>query len=210
MRLSYVLIILSTALGVLAFGYVIATTGIATARYSFPAGSIVPTLQVGEMIFASSHYYRSHAPVPGDVVLFHKSWHGDLTTFIKRVVAGPGDRIEMKEGRLLVNGVQAERTALPALATGDYTGLQHYRETLPNGRSYEILEKSDGEMLDQMPEVVLGPGQYFVMGDNRDYSNDSRVPEFGAIAIESIDDRASIIWLSDDWRRIGTHLQPEP
>jgi signal peptidase I len=210
MRLSYVLIILSIVLGVLGFGYVIATTGLLTTSYSTPSGSMIPTLQVGDMIFASSHYYRSHTPVPGDVVLFHRPWHGELTTFIKRVVAGPGDRVKMEEGRLVVNGVQAQRTALPPLATGDYVDLQHYRETLPNGRFYEILEKGDNEMLDQTPEVLLGAGQYFVMGDNRDNSNDSRVPDFGAIRIEWIDDRASIVWLSRDWHRIGMRLQPEP
>jgi signal peptidase I len=126
------------------------------------------------------------------------------------VVAGPGDRVKMEEGRLTVNGVMTERIILPPLESSDDTDLQHYRETLPNGRSYEIIEKSDSETLDQTPEVVVGTAQYFVLGDNRDRSVDSRIPEFGTIATDWIDDKASIIWLSQDWYRIGKTLQPEP
>jgi signal peptidase I len=207
MRPYYFFIIPSTVLGALAFGYAIATTGITPKSYSIPSGSMIPTLEVGEMIFASHNYYRRHAPVPGDVVLFHMPWHGELTTFIKRVVAGPGDRVKMEAGRLVLNGATAARAVLPPLVP-DAT-MQRYRETLPNGRSYEIFEASDSAALDQTAEIVLGPEHYFVMGDNRDHSNDSRNPEFGPIALTFIDDRASIIWLSQDWRRIGRTLQPE-
>jgi len=206
--LARLLIIPSTLLCLLAFGYVLATTGFPAHRYSIPAGSMIPTLVPGEMIFASGDYYRSHTPVPGDVVLFNMSWHGELTTFIKRVVAGPGDRVRMEGGRLFVNGVQVERTALPPDAAA--ADLKHYRESLPNGRSYEIVEISDDHFLDSLPETLVEPGHYFVMGDHRDASNDSRNPEFGAIALEAIEDRASVIWLSSNWRRIGKNVQPTP
>jgi hypothetical protein len=95
--------------------------------------------------------------------------------------------------RLFVNGVQVERTALPPDAAA--ADLKHYRETLHNGRSYEIVEISDAHFLDILPETLVEPGHYFVMGDHRDASNDSRNPEFGAIALEAIEDRASVIWL---------------
>jgi len=210
MRPFYFFLIPSMTLGALAFGYVFATTGFSIVSYSIPAASMVPAVAPGEMIFASQHYYRCHTPVPGDVVLFHRSWHGALTTFIKRVIAGPGDRVQMKDGRLFVNGVMVERAPLPPLqrVPGFGADLQRYRETLSNGRSYEILEKSDREVLDEIPEIVVAPGQYFVVGDNRDASNDSRNPEFGTIASDFIDDKASIVWLSRDWHRIGMRLQP--
>ena len=205
--LARLLIIPSTVLCVLLIGYVVFTTGIHPRSYSNPSGSMAPTIVPGEMIFASGGFYPSHTPVPGDIVLFNVPREGELTTFIKRVVAGPGDRVKIERGRLYLNGVLVERSPLPPDPVVDG---QLHRETLPNGRSYEIAEVSDGEFQDDIPEILVEPGHYFVLGDNRDRSNDSRFPHFGTVPLAAIADKASIIWMSRDWRRIGKRLQPNP
>ena len=146
-------------------------------------------------------------PVPGDIILFNVAREGVLTTFIKRAIAGPGDRVKIEGGRLYSNGVQVERSPLPPDPTADDLV---YRETLPNGRSYEIAEISDGEFQDNIPEILVEPGHYFVLGDNRDRSNDSRFPQFGTVPLAAITDQASIVWMSRDWRRIGKRVQPDP
>ena len=205
--LARLLIIPSTVLCLLAIGYVVFTTGIQPRSYSNPSGSMAPTIMPGDMIFASGGFYRSHAPVPGDIALFNLPREGELTTFIKRVIAGPGDRVKMERGRLYLNGALVDRSPLPPDPAVDG---QLYRETLPNGRSYEIAEVSDGEFPDDIPEILVEPGHYFVLGDNRDRSNDSRFPQFGTVPLAAIADKASIIWASRDWRRIGKTLQPDP
>ena len=205
--LARLLIIPSIVVFVLAAGYVVFTTGIHVRSYSMPAGSMAPALVPGEMIFASGGFYSNQVPVPGDIVLFNLPRDGELTTFIKRVIAGPGDRVKIEQGRLYLNGVLVERSPLPPDPAVD--GLI-YRETLPNGRSYEIAEVSDHEFQDEIPEIVIEPAHYFVLGDNRDRSNDSRFPEFGTVPLAAIVDKASIIWMSADWRRIGKRLQPDP
>jgi signal peptidase I len=205
--LARLLIIPSTVLCLLAIGYVVFTTGFHVRSYSNPSGSMAPTIVPGEMIFASGGFYASHTPIPGDIILFHVPREGELTTFIKRVVAGPGDRVKIEGGRLYLNGVLVERSPLPPDPAADDLV---YRETLPNGRSYEIAEISDRESPDDIPEILVEPGHYFVLGDNRDRSNDSRFPQFGTIPLAAIIDKASIIWMSGDWRRIGKRVQPNP
>jgi signal peptidase I len=159
------------------------------------------------LILASGDFYASHTPIPGDIILFNVPREGVLTTFIKRAIAGPGDRVKIEEGRLYLNGVLVERSPLPPdPAASD----EVYRETLPNGRSYEIAEISDGEFQDDIPEILVEPGHYFVLGDNRDRSNDSRFPQFGTVPSAAIVDKASIVWMSRDWWRIGKRLQPDP
>ena len=205
--LARLLIIPSTVLCLLAIGYVVFTTGIHPRSYSNPSGSMAPTIVPGDMIFASGGFYENHAPAPGDIALFNLPREGELTTFIKRVVAGPGDRVKLERGRLYLNGVLVERSPLPPDPAVDG---QLYREILPNGRSYEIAEVSDGEFQDDIPEILVEPGYYFVLGDNRDRSNDSRFPQFGTVPLAAMTDKASIIWASRDWRRIGKRLQPTP
>ena len=205
--LARLLVIPSIVLGVLAIRYVVFTTGIDPRSFSVAAGSMAPTVMEREMILASADFYADRAPVPGDIVLFDQLWDGQLFTFVKREVAGPGDRVKLEHGRLHLNGVLVERTAMPADPATD--GLV-YRETLPIGRSYLIAEISDSEFQDDIAEILVQPGQYYALGDNRDRSNDSRFPNFGTVPQSAIVGKASIVWMSGDWRRIGKTLQPDP
>jgi signal peptidase I len=165
-----------------------------------------PTLVVGDMFTVSTSAYRYSPPQPGDVVVIKKQEGG--RSFVKRVVAVGGDRVQMKDGRLQVNGMLVEREPLASYdGTGNGTGsavLTLYRETLPNGRSYRIAELSDKEFFDNTPEFLVPPGQLFLLGDNRDSSMDSRAPgEFGTIPVEQVIGRIGEITGAEDKSRIG-------
>lgn len=164
--------------------------------FNIPSGSMIPTLLVGDYLFVSKYSfgYSRHslpfslplipgtdrawfkAPERGDVAVF-KLPTDNRTDYIKRIVGMPGDRIQVTQGVLIING-----TAVPRLRVGEYVKGNNghyqkgtlYRETLPNGRQYKVLEYSDSGLADNTPEFLVPAGSYFVMGDNRDDSLDSR------------------------------------
>src|SRR5690606_31212628 len=99
--------------------------------------------------------------------------------YVKRVIGLPGDTIQMIDGRLHINGEMVDRELVGRSQDTDSMGaslpVQTYRETLPNGVSYLIQEISDNAPLDNTSAYVVPPGHFFMMGDNRDRSQDSRV-----------------------------------
>ena len=170
--------------------------------YNMPSGSMLPNLRVGDHFFAWTGYYATHAPERGEIALF---LHED-TTFVKRVIGLPGDTIQMKAGRLWINGTEVPRTEDGSETSNTGAVLKRYRETLPNGLSYPILEQSDDGMLDDTAPMQVPADFYLVMGDNRDNSNDSRVPEFGPVPRDMFTDRPFLIYFSYTASRIGTRL----
>jgi signal peptidase I len=164
---------------------------------------------VGDIFQVATDAYRSTPPEPGDVVVVTKEAGG--RSFVKRVIGIEGDRVQMKEGRLYINGAMVERKELgqfndPGNGTGSAT-LAHYQETLPNGRSYRIVELSDKKFFDNTPEFLVPPGKLFLMGDNRDSSMDSRaIGEFGLIPLDHVIGRVLFISGSLDATRIGTKI----
>jgi signal peptidase I len=117
-------------------------------------------------------------PARGDVVVFRAP--SNLSQiWVKRVIGLPGDRVQMREGRLWINGaavkLQDDGKAQAETDTGGYVPAERFTETLPGGHQHLIF-KVGANMLDNTPEVVVPPDHVFVMGDNRDNSADSRVP----------------------------------
>jgi len=183
--------------------------------FSIPSGSMKGTLLVGDYLFVSQFSYGysryslplslplfsgrifSAEPKRGDVVVFALP-REPSTDYIKRVIGLPGDRIQMIGGLLHINGVAVKRERI-----GDFfddengSTVRRWRETLPDGVSYEVLDLQDNNFLDNTQEYVVPAGHYFMMGDNRDNSMDSRVQSaVGYVPFENIIGKAQIIFLS--------------
>ena len=186
--------------------------------FNIPSGSMKATLLVGDYLFVSKYTYGfSHYSLPfspplfsgrilgsppqrGDVVVFRLP-RDDSTDYIKRVIGLPGDRIQMIHGVLNINGVPVKREQINDFAesteTGSATPVKRWRETLPNGVSYTTLDLYDEGFYDNTGVYVVPPGDYFMMGDNRDNSQDSRVlSQVGYVPFENIIGRAEIIFFS--------------
>jgi signal peptidase I len=164
--------------------------------FNIPSGSMIPTLLIGDYLFVSKTAYGysrfsfpwglapfhgriwADEPKRGDVVVFRPPGDPD-TDFIKRVIGLPGDHIQVKGGILNINGKPVERQKIEDYvdtSSGEPVAMTQYIETLPNGVSHRIIEASgDTGQLDNTPTYVVPQGDYFMMGDNRDNSNDSRV-----------------------------------
>ena len=208
--LRTVIIAVLIAMGVRTFAY---------EPFNIPSSSMEPTLLIGDYLFVSklSYGYSRYSfpfspglfdgrilftePVAGDVAVF-RTPRDVKTDYIKRIVGLPGDRIEVREGILHVNGEAVKRELLlpSELDDIDYPSASGavYIETLPNGRRHLIHEQFlDRGSYDNFEPVVVRPGHFFAMGDNRDNSQDSR-SDVGQIPFENLVGRADILFFSHD------------
>lgn len=183
--------------------------------FNIPSKSMVPTLLVGDYLFVSKFSYGysryslpfslplfsgrvwQEEPERGDVIVF-KLPKDNETDYIKRVIGLPGDTIQVIGGILHINGTAVQRERIEDYVDEDNnrTYLQ-YIETLPNGVRHHILEESDRGGLDNTEAYKVPEGHYFMMGDNRDNSQDSRVlSAVGFVPAENLIGRADILFFS--------------
>lgn len=198
--------------------------------FTIPTTSMVPNLLVGDYLFVNkfSYGYNRHAfpfglppiegtymnrPVErGDVFVFSRKDHGK--DYIKRCIGLPGDRIQFKKGHLHINGepVGMEPTGeyLYHTESGEIRRMLKFKETLPNGLSYDIIHEPDFQtsprrsFANDTQEYVVPEGHYMGIGDNRDHSGDSRylaenpmvMNPIGYISKDIVIGRASLKWFS--------------
>jgi signal peptidase I len=138
-------------------------------NYSIASASMLPTFRIGDFVLATKVAYRDKEPARGDIVIV-KAPDQD-GPWIKRIIGLPGDRIQLVDGVVWLNGKPVKRARVSA--SSDVEGTV-YREFLPNGRTFLTLDIADTEQ-DDTAIHRLSPGKYFVLGDNRDNSDDSRM-----------------------------------
>lgn len=192
--------------------------------FNIPSGSMLPTLKVGDYLFVSKTAYgysqysfpfgmasfdgrfmeggEDDKPKRGDVVVF-KLPTDNKTDYIKRIVGLPGERVQVIAGRLYINGELVEREPVGFIQDvgPDFRNrtVTEYLETLPGGIVHRIYEVSDNEANDNTKEYRIPANHYFVMGDNRDNSQDSRVQSLvGFVPYENLVGRADILFFSVD------------
>jgi signal peptidase I len=185
--------------------------------FNIPSGSMKSTLLVGDYLFVSklSYGYSRYSfpwgiipfkgrifasePKRGDVAVF-KLPRDNSTDYIKRVIGLPGDEIAVRDGVLYING-----QAVPKVRNGEFFLVEENRpvprfeETLPNGVKYYVLDSVPNGPSDNTQTYKVPPGNYFMMGDNRDNSTDSRMSVHygvGFVPYENLVGRAEVIFFS--------------
>lgn len=194
--------------------------------YKIPSGSMIPSLLIGDQLITSKIAYGVRLPFFSEKLLkFDPPERGEIVVFrfpedpskdfIKRTIGLPGERVRIEEGEILINDEPIQREFLQNdrkdLGAGRPESVRIYQETVGD-RSYEVYYTSRNQhVFWNMPEIQLGEDEIFVMGDNRDRSNDSRF--WGPVDLDLLEGRPLMIHFSWDGQhksvrsdRIGTAL----
>jgi signal peptidase I len=184
-----------------------------------PSGSMKPNLLEGDFLFISKLAYGysrysfpmgykikyfdgrigGDKPVRGDIIVFRPP-NNPQVDYIKRLIAVPGDRIAVVDGKVILNGVYLKTERIEDYVTvddGRKKTMKRYIEYLPNGVAYQVLDEHEGGQGDNIGEIKVPQGYYFFMGDNRDNSQDSRFM-VGLVPKENLIGRADLLVFSNN------------
>jgi signal peptidase I len=186
--------------------------------FRIPSGSMMPTLEIGDFILVNKYSYGIRLPVVnrkiveigapqrGDVAVFRYP-EDPRIDFIKRVVGLPGDHVVYHDRQLFINGEPVPQSFVGPYGSYPLHAYQRFSERLGE-HEHQLLVMPGRESAPL--EFHVPPGRYFVMGDNRDNSNDSR--DWGMVPDENLVGRAVLVWMSwapgrgPVWSRIGTRI----
>ena len=185
--------------------------------FNIPSGSMIPSLLVGDYLFVSKYSYGyskysfpfgiipikerifSDEPKRGDIIVFRKPGEEHID-YIKRLIGTPGDKVQVLDGILMVNGKKAIRSKTNFGQMFNQTGktqlFNEYIEKFEDSSPHKIIESSDNDYFDNTIEFNVPAGHYFFMGDNRDNSRDSRTSEVGFVPKENLIGKAERIFFS--------------
>jgi len=174
--------------------------------YHISSATMEPSIQQGDWLWAERRYFCTRDPERGDLVVLTLGSHPG-TVFVKRVIGIPGDRVQLKQAQLYLDGEPVRRdwieSAIHTGESGEASQRARFTETLPNQARYTVEVTDPDAPPENTEEVTVPDAQYFVIGDNRDHSEDSRTPEFGLVPRGSIADRPAAVLWSADKNRIG-------
>ena len=204
--------------------------------FTIPSSSMEGTLLVGDYVFVSKYSYGfskysfgiptffwseilplnfsgrvlAGEPQRGDIIVFRKPTEPNVD-YIKRLVGLPGDQIQVQDTILYINGIAVPRERGEDFVehkNGTDFHIARFQETLPNGVKYNVLDRSPDRNLENTSVFKVPAGTYFMMGDNRDNSSDSRDPNGGVgfVPFENLVGRAQIVFFS--YNENGYLLRP--
>ncbi len=184
--------------------------------FHIPSGSMKDNLLVGDFVMVTKYSYgyskysfpfaavpikkriwQANEPQRGDVIVFKYPTNTRIN-YIKRLIGVPGDKIQVIEGKLYLNEKLVPQTAEGVFTDTDGARLLRYREELPGGVNYIVLDEVSDSAKDNTGIYTVPEGYYFFMGDNRDNSQDSRFLEVGFVPEENLLGKASFIFMSSE------------
>ncbi|MBF0152529.1 MAG: signal peptidase I [Magnetococcales bacterium] len=194
--------------------------------FKIPSGSMIPTLLVGDYLFVNKLSYGHRIPFTGERVLFGRGpQRGDIAVFeypkepnkdyIKRIIGLPGDRVVYDHKRLFINGNPVAYTISGSFSYQNERGYEisaEQRQEKLEQAPHSILVQNQMDFIDKRTEVVVPPGHYFVMGDNRDNSNDSRIWGF-VPSYRLVGKAVALFWSWDAnassprWKRVASSVE---